>query len=472
MLTAVVPSEQPPRLLTRAHLPLVVGSLALVTLGAVENRAISTLLPTMLAELGAVGMFGLVSAAPLAAYLVSLATAGWWCDGSGPVPTLWAGALAFAVAQLLVGTATTLPQVVLGRLLSGLAEGLLDVGVVVLVARTLDQRLRPQMMALFATAWMLPSLVGPLGVGLVTDAVGWRWVFLGALLLLVPVWLALRPAMRMSRRTAERTAELADAPSRRPLRAVLPWALLAATALLVLNAAASAVASRPWTSAGAVLVAMLALVVSARRLLPAGTFRAACGIGGIVALRAAVAAGFLGIGGFLPLVMTALHGASPTTAGVSLSITGVMWSVGSTSASRWSAHPGRALHLGFSALSVGLAGSTTLVWTTLPIAVGLTGWAVAGVGIGMITATLSVLTLAVADDTTQGTYSAAAQLAASMAGAVFFAAAGAVLALAGRPNRAAFEVISTAAVLIALLGLVGARRALCAVPGAVGARSV
>ena len=153
------------RLLNRSRLPLVVGALALVTLGALENRAVATVLPTLLGELDAVPSFGLVSAAPLATYLIALAGAGWWCDRSGPVPTLRAGVLAFAAAQLLVGVAPTLGVVVLGRLLSGFAEGLLDVGVIVLIARALDARWRPQMMALFAGAWILPSVLGPVVVG-------------------------------------------------------------------------------------------------------------------------------------------------------------------------------------------------------------------------------------------------------------------------------------------------------------------
>ena len=82
------------------------------------------------------------------------------------------------------------------------------------------------------------------------------------------------------------------------------------------------------------------------------------------------------------------------------------------------------LHAGFAALVVGLAVSALLVWTDLPVAVGLVGWAVAGLGIGMTTSTLSVLTMAVSDDASQGRNNAGAQMASGMSGAVFFAAAG------------------------------------------------
>jgi hypothetical protein len=124
------------RLFSGRHLPLVLGVIGLVTLGAFENRAVGTALPTMVREFDALGSFGLANAAPNASYLISLAVAGLWADRRGPIPTLRAGAITFALAQLLVGTATAMPMVVAGRLLSGLAEGLLDVALMVVVART------------------------------------------------------------------------------------------------------------------------------------------------------------------------------------------------------------------------------------------------------------------------------------------------------------------------------------------------
>jgi len=452
--------QSPPRLLSRDTLPLVIGVLALVTLGALENRAVSTVLPTMLRELDAVTSFGLVMAAPLATYLVSLAVSGWWCDRQGPVPTLRVGAALFLAAQVLVGTAVVLPVVVVGRLLSGLAEGMLDVSLMVLVARALDERLRPKVMALFAAAWVLPSVLGPVAAGVVTETVGWRWVFLGSVAFLVPTWLLLGPAMRGA------TGPLATAEPLAPqqLRSILPWAITGAAGLVLLNTAAEKNGVGTLGSLTLLVAGAVGTVASTRRLLPAGTFRAACGIGSIVALRGALSAAFMGVGGFLPLILTTVHHQSPTTAGISLSVTGIMWTVGSTVQSRLSAHPGLLLHVGFGALSVGLAATSVLVFTDLPVPVGLAGWAVAGLGIGMTSSTLSVLTMAVSDDSNQGRNNAGAQMAASMASAVFFAAAGAVLAVAGAPTRGAFEIIAAGAVGIAVLGLVGVRRALCAIP--------
>ena len=123
MSSTTAPAATPQRLFSGRHLPLVLGVIGLVTLGAFENRAVGTALPTMVREFDALGSFGLANAAPMASYLISLAIAGLWSDRRGPIPTLRAGAITFTLAQLLVGTAAAMPMVIAGRLLSGFAEG-------------------------------------------------------------------------------------------------------------------------------------------------------------------------------------------------------------------------------------------------------------------------------------------------------------------------------------------------------------
>lgn len=448
---------------TRQNAPIVIAVVALVTLGAFENRAVLTAMPTVLLELDAVTSYGLVGAAPLATYLISLATAGWWADRRGPVPVLRAGALTFVGGMAAVASATALPALVLGRLLSGLAEGLLDVGVMVLVARVLDPVLRPKVVAMFAAAWVLPSVLGPVVTGAVTEWAGWRWIFVAGPAVLAPVWLALRPALRVARALPRIDT---DGPVPTRLRSVLPSALLAAASLVALNLVTEQLTVQALTVTAAVGIGLTlaGLSASARRLLPSGALRAACGIGGVVALRGLLSAAFMGIGAFLPLILTVLRGHGPLTAGLSLSITGVTWSTGSAIQSRFAARPMALLRTGFALVTAGLVGAGLIVWADVPTAVGLGGWGVAGIGIGMTSATLSVLIMSASDDSNQGRNNAGGQMAASMAAAVFYAVAGAVLAIAGEPSRLAFGVIAGLAVALACLGLAASGRARCALP--------
>ncbi|SDU30852.1 MFS transporter [Jiangella alkaliphila] len=444
-----------PSLFSRDHLPLAIGAVALVTLGAFENRAVGTALPTLVREFDAVSSFGLATAAPIATYVVSLALAGLWADRSGPVPPLRAGAVTFAVAQVLVGTAAGMPQVIAGRLLSGLAEGLIDVGIMVLIARALPEALRPRMFSLFAAAWVLPSVVGPFLTGIVTEGVGWRWVFLGALAVLVPVWLLLRPALR----TVPPSAGAAGAPvPGGASRSVLPWAFVAAASVFGLSLAGEHLSAETVPAVAIVVLGAAGTVLAAVRLLPRGTFRVRRGLPAVVAQRAFAGAAFGAVGSWLPLLLTLVHGFSPTTAGVSLSITGVTWAVGSWLQGRDHGRPPAVvLRAGLATMTAGLAVTTLLAWPAVPTVIGLLGWALAGLGMGLTSPVLSLLILAGSDRTNQGRNVSAGQLAGSLSTAAALAVSGAAVALT-TPGPATFAGILVAGGVVALGGLLTAGR--------------
>ncbi len=465
-MTSTAQSTEPagsvtrPRLFTGQHLPLVLGVIGLVTLGAFENRAVGTALPTMVREFDALGSFGLANAAPTASYLISLAIAGLWSDRRGPIPTLRAGAISFALAQLLVGTATAMPMVIAGRLLSGLAEGLLDVSLLVLVARALPAVLRPRMFSLFAAMWILPSVLGPVLTGLVTEQFGWRWVFLGAVVLLVPSWLLLRPAMRQSvtMPAPERTAD--DAAELEAWRAALPWALAASIALFSMTLAGDHLQAHPVIGGTAVLVALVVLARAAVRVMPKGTFVAQRGFPAVVAVRALGGAAFGGVGAYLPLLLTLQHHFSPSRAGVTLSITGVCWAFGSWLQGRdHGIERVRVLQAGLAFMTVGLVVTSLLAWTDATTWFGLIGWGFAGVGMGLSSSSLSVLTLDLSDHHNSGRNSSAGQMAATMSIATALAVSGTLLAFnADNPRPWVFGSIITAGAVMAAVGLLAATR--------------
>lgn len=178
------------RLLTREHLPLVTGIIALVTLGAFENRALMSILPTVVRELGGWSLFGAANGAPLATLAVAMAYAGGWTDRVGPRRVLFSGIVLFVAAQAACGLAPTMWVFVLGRGASGIAEAFLDTALTLLIARVLPEELRAKVFASFAAAWVLPSLLGPALAGAIDAVAGWRAVFV-APLVVVPIALVL-----------------------------------------------------------------------------------------------------------------------------------------------------------------------------------------------------------------------------------------------------------------------------------------
>ncbi|ADB34548.1 major facilitator superfamily MFS_1 [Kribbella flavida DSM 17836] len=457
-----VVDDPPQRLFGRDHLPLVLGVVALVTLAAFENRAVGTALPTMVREFDALGSFGLANAAPNASYLVSLAIAGLWADRRGPLLALRAGAITFALAQLLVGAAQAMPMVIAGRLLSGFAEGLLDVALMVLVARALPAVLRPRMFSLFAAMWILPSVAGPFLTGIVTEHVGWRWVFLGALVLLVPSWLLLRPTLRLLARTEAPERGEQDAAELAAWRTALPWAFAASGALFVLSWSGDQLEAHPAIAWVAILVSLLVLGVAAVRVMPAGTFTARRGLPAVVAVRGLGGAAFAGAGAYLPLLLTLLHDFSPSRAGVTLSITGVSWALGSWLQGREHGLPRlTVLRIGLTLMTAGIAGTSLLAWAsgTAFTWAGLISWSVAGIGMGLNSSSVSVLTLDLSDATNAGRNSSAAQMAGTMSIATVFAVYGTLLAVnADHPASWVFGVIISTSAGLALAALLTSAR--------------
>lgn len=460
-----------PGLLDRAHLPFVVATLGLVTLGAFENRATSTVLPVAARELHGLTLFGAATAAPLASYLVATTVAGLWSDRRGAIPPLRLGLLTFGLAQAATGFAPGMAVVAVGRLVSGVAEGMLDVSLTVLVAAALPPRLRPRMFAAISTAWILPSVVGPGIAGAVATAAGWRWVFLVSLLLLGPAVLALRPSLRAARDlpaapAAPTAAAAPPAPDSHGVGPVVRGAVVAALALTALTAL-TPLAGRAGATPYAVVLLVLAAattLVAVRPTVPAGTFALARGVPALVAQSALLAAAFGLAGTYIPLMLTTVRDVGPGLAGASLSVTGAFWSLGSWLQSGSTVQerttPVARLRLGFALIAVGALGPLLLAVTGVPLWAGLALWAIAGTGIGVCSPTLATTTLALVPEEGRGRVTAARSIASAVGQGVVLGGAGALVAahaddLGGRD----FGLVAAVAVALAVVGALTAGRA-------------
>lgn len=423
--------EGPVRLLSREHLPVVAGIVALVTLAAFENRAVMTILPTVVRELDGWGLFGASTGASLVTFTIAMAWSGGWTDRRGPRPALLTGLAAFAVAQVVSGLAPTMAVFVAGRAVSGAAEALIDTALMVLVAQALPDALRAKVFASFAAAWILPSLLGPSLAGGIDALAGWRAVFI-APLLVVPFALApVRSALRRTHPGAG-TDDEDVAGSRRRVTASL--VLAAGLAVTTFTAPLLEVPTTRLVGAAAIVAGIVVVLVGASRALPAGTFRLARGVPAVVASRLLVSAGFTGIGGVLPLMLVQTRGASTALAGVSLTVTGMLWAFGSWgNSTAWAqARPAAdRLRLGGALIAGGALGPVLLSVDVVGLIPGMAGWALAATGMGIVSPTVSTELLAQAPTSEHGRVSAAQGLAVSTGVALSTALAGAVVALRG-----------------------------------------
>lgn len=182
--------------LGRTYRALSVGIVSVVFLIAFEATAVGTAMPVAARELHGIPLYAFAFSAYFTTSLFAMVLSGQWADRRGPLGPLATGISAFAAGLLLCGTAGTMWIFVAGRAVQGLGGGLVIVALYVVISRAYPKRLQPSILAAFAASWVIPSVVGPLVSGSVTEHLGWRWVFTGIPVLVVfPLALAL-PAIR------------------------------------------------------------------------------------------------------------------------------------------------------------------------------------------------------------------------------------------------------------------------------------
>lgn len=404
---------------------LTVGMLALTAIQAFEQLAVATVMPVVAEALDGRALYAAAFGVAMAAGLVGMVLAGRWSDRAGPAPALWSGIAAFGLGVCGAGLALDMRWLVLARALQGFGTGLVAVALYVVVGRSYPQSAHPRIFAAFAAAWVVPVIVGPaLAAGIVLQF-GWRWVFLAAAVLALPVALLLRTGL--AQLSARDGADPAAAPAPRP-RGLLATALATALCAGVLYAAG------PLQGADALwaLPALIGVCALAPRLLPAGTFSGRPGLPAVIALRGLAAAAFFSGEVLIPLLLVSERGLSPLQAGLVLTAGALGWCAASWVQGRQAADDGgqaraRVLRWGMAAIGAGVLAVAAVLLPAVPVAVAGLAWTVVGVGIGSVYPILSVLTLECAPAGGQGAASSALQLSDALFSAVGLAVASALL---------------------------------------------
>lgn len=430
--TPTEPAATSPEAMWRARRTTSLAMFALVVLVAFESFAVTTVMPEVAAVLDGRSLYAFAFAGPLATGVVGMVLAGAWADRRGPAAPFAAGTVVFVLGLVVAGVATSMPVLVAGRLAQGLGGGVVNVTLLVAVARAYPAVLHPRVFAWFSTAWVLPSIVGPAVAGFLAELAGWRSVFLGVALLVVPATVPLLGAVRglgPARPDAEPDADRGPAPRDDAGRRVL-WAVLVAGAVLALNVAAQL--PRPWSAPVAVVAAVAALA-AARPLLPHGTLRARVGLPSVITTRVLVSGAFFGAQVYVPYLLVDRDGWSTAASGLGLSTAALAWSASSIVQGRLGHRlpSRRAVRIGTTLVAVAVVGATVVTVLGLPAWAVVAVWTAAGAGMGMASSRLNVLVLGWSAPHDQGRNSAAHNIGDSVGASLALALTGVVVVLAG-----------------------------------------
>ncbi|TXS36113.1 MFS transporter [Streptomyces sp. OR43] len=416
----------PEGVLGRTYRALSIGIVSVVFLIAFEATAVGTAMPVAARELHGIPLYAFAFSAYFTTSLFAMVLSGQWADRRGPLAPLATGISAFGAGLLLSGTAGTMWMFIAGRAVQGLGGGLVIVALYVVISRAYPEHLRPSILAAFAASWVIPSVVGPLASGSVTEHLGWRWVFVGIPVLVVfPLALAL-PAIR---RTASGPADPA-APVELYDRRRIALALGISLGAGLLQYAGQ---ERNWFSLLPAAAGIALLVPAIRGLLPPGTGRAARGLPSVVLLRGVAAGSFIAAESFVPLMLVTQRGMSPTMAGLSLAAGGGTWALGSYVQSRPRMEPHRdRLMVGSMVLvAAAIAAATAVLIDGVPVWTVAVAWAFGCFGMGMVIASTSVLLLKLSAPEEAGANSAALQISDGLSNVLLLAAGGAAFAALG-----------------------------------------
>ncbi len=412
---------------------------------------VTTAMPTIMRDLDAPQLYAWAFTTTVTGMLLSTLLAGRVADRVGPLTPMVTGYVLFAAGLLMGALAPTVWVLLVGRFVQGLGAGSLSLALFVTIALTFDGAQRAKVLGGLSFVWLLPAFIGPPIAGWLT-LVSWRLVFSAVLPLLTVAALLALPAMRGVQSVFTPAEE--DEP-------VQWWAVV----LVALSPSLVQLAGEPlgmWRIVAAV-AGVVSLGVGFPKIMPRAIKLLSSGLGPVVLTRGMMAGCFFAAEAFVLLALQNLRGLSVIEAGIALTIGSIGWSTGSWGQARpWvRLRRDQLISLGALLCSLGLLGMLGFVaWTGSPLWIGVLGWVIAGLGMGVMMPSTAVAIMGLSKQDEQGRNNSALQVAEALGNALLTGMAGAIYAGAVRQVSAqsSFVWLFIALTTICVLAFVVSRR--------------
>ncbi len=388
-------------------------------MAAMEATVVGTAMPTVIADLGGIALYGWVGSAYLLASTVSVPVYGKLADLYGRKPLMLFGIALFLLGSLASGAAGAIVPLIAARAVQGLGAGAMQPIAVTVVGDLFTVEERGRVQGLFGAVWGIAGVAGPLLGGAIVQALSWRWVFW----VNVPFGLASAGLLALSFREAQRPAR--TLPLDWPGAALLTLASLA----LLLGAAGE----HPALSAPLAL-ALLAGVAWRGRTAPDPVLPLALVVRRPIAVAALssllLGATMMGVLMFVPLYVQGVLGGSPAEAGATAAPMLVGWPIAATLTSRALVRVGfRApVWLGSGLCAIALTAFAVLLAPDAHVGSLQVVMFVYGLGMGFVNTTLLIAVQASVGWEQRGVATATTMFSRSIGGALGVGAFGSLLA--------------------------------------------
>lgn len=414
---------------------VVVSLLVGTFLAALDVMVVGTAMPTIIADLGGLPLYGWVFASYLLMSTTTVPIYGKLADRWGRKPTFLLGAALFLVGSVACGLAPSMLALIVARGVQGVGAGAIIPMTMTIFGDLFPVEQRVKLQGAFSVVWGVSSVLGPVVGGAIVERWPWPWVFYINLPIGVAACAGLGWALRE------------DVPHR---DARIDWAgaILLTAAITSMLLGLTLLEQRQFVLAPGLMVASLLLgvwffVVERRAedpIVPLALFKdrviavtTASGvfIGGVLFPTVA----------FLPLLMRGAYGDGAMRAGASITPLSLTWTLATFAASRLILRAGYrpTVLVGASCLVVG-GGCVALAPWLDEKWLAVVGAAAVGAGMGLIVTSHNVVTQDRVDWGQRGAATAVLLFSRTVGGTVFVSVLGLVMAsslasrLADLPN--------------------------------------
>ncbi|GIN87428.1 hypothetical protein J6TS2_38140 [Heyndrickxia sporothermodurans] len=152
---------------------LTIGIILAVTTVAFEGLAITTIAPSLAQKLNGLHLYGWIFSAFLLAQIIGTMIIGHQINKRGVFASFIVSILLFVIGIVIAATSVNMYMLIAGRLLQGFGAGAIITCVYYSITLGYPDQLRPKILAMFSSAYVLPALIGPYIAGLIAEFLSW-----------------------------------------------------------------------------------------------------------------------------------------------------------------------------------------------------------------------------------------------------------------------------------------------------------
>ena len=163
--------------ITDAKLAPTLAMLVAIFVGAMDISIMSTVMPTIVGELGGLTLYSWSFSAYLLTSTTTVPLYGRLADLYGRKPMFLTGMTIFVIGSLLCGLARSMEQLIAFRALQGLGAGGLLPITITIAGDLFQGEERAKIQGYISAVWGLAAILGPLVGSLIVTRAAWPWVF-------------------------------------------------------------------------------------------------------------------------------------------------------------------------------------------------------------------------------------------------------------------------------------------------------